>query len=639
MIFEETCIDERELKEQKERAEARIAEEVTADFLRRREERRAVESGWLLNINFFSGNQYCDVSPFGGVIEEDRQFYWQSRRVFNHIAPTIDSRIAKLEKMKPELVVRAFSDEDGDVKAAKLATGILKYVQDRIGLNELASRATTWSETCGCAFFKIDWNEKGGRQVAIDEENNPVYEGEVQVSVVPPFEVFPDRLDAEDLDGVHSLIHARAVPVSYIEERFGVALEGREVSGLLSYSEPSGGKLPFQKAGMSFTDLKDGEILIERYTRPSVDAPQGRLEIVAGGKLLYAGVLPLINGERNERGFPFVKQDCLRLPGAFFGCSVIDRLIPVQRAYNAVRNRKHEFLNRLSMGVLTVEDGSIDVDELAEDGLQPGRVLVYRQGGKAPEMLDCGSIPSEFKDEEEWLEREFAMISGVSDLSQNSTPARVTSATGLQLLLSQDESRLSATVTSIERALKEVGRQILRLYRQFAGTARLMTLTGENKKTQIYYFNASSLDVNDLQFESKETVTPEEKKATLLRLYEAGLLTDENGKLTAENKNRILEAFGFGSYENARDISALHIAKAGEENLALKEADVLPDEYDDHALHINEHTRFLLSAEFKRYQDREVLKKRYVAHMEAHKKMSKGGERAAGETACGLAEK
>lgn len=623
MIFNETGLSEEEIQRQKEREEARIADEVTADFLRRREERRAVESGWLLNINFLSGNQYCDVSPFGGVTEEDKQFYWQSRRVFNHIAPTIDSRIAKLEKMKPELTVRAFSDEDGDVKAAKLATGILKYVHDRIGLNELSSRVTNWSETCGCAFFKIDWDAQGGRQVAVDEENRPIYEGEVQVSVVPPFEVFPDRLDAEDLDGVRSLIHARAVSVEYIHQRFGVALQGREITGIMSYSEPSAAKQPMQKFGMNFTDIKDAEILIERYTRPSVDAPRGKLEIVAGGKLLYAGELPLINGERNERGFPFVKQDCIRLPGAFFGSSVIDRLIPVQRAYNAVRNRKHEFLNRLSMGVLTVEDGSVDTDELSEEGLLPGKILVYRQGGKEPKMLDCGGMPGEFKDEEEWLEKEFAMISGVSDLSQNSTPALVTSATGLQLLLSQDESRLTATVTSIERALKEVGRQILRLYRQFAGTARLMTLTGENKKTQLYYFNASSLDVNDLQFESKETVTPAEKKATLLNLYQAGLLTDENGKLTAESKNRILEAFGYGSYENARDLSSLHIAKAGEENLEIKEKEVLPDPYDDHALHINEHTRYLLSAEFKRAKNREELKNKFIAHLDAHKKMQK----------------
>lgn len=147
-------------------------------------------------------------------------------------------------------------------------------------------------------------------------------------------------------------------------------------------------------------------------------------------------------------------------------------------------------------------------------------------------------------------------------------------------------------------------------------------MTGDNKKTEAYYFNAASLDVSDLQFESQEVATPEEKRATLLNLYEAGLLTNDEGKLTTENKNRILEAFGFGSYENAKDISALHIEKADEENLEMKEVDVAVDEYDDHALHIAEHTRFLLSAEFKKSTKKEELKKRFLLHMEAHKRMS-----------------
>ena len=174
--------------------------------------------------------------------------------------------------------------------------------------------------------------------------------------------------------------------------------------------------------------------------------------------------------------------------------------------------------------------------------------------------------------------------------------------------------------------MKEVGKQILRLYRQFAGTARLMTLTGENKKTQVYYFNAANLEVSDVQFESQETASPEEKRATLLKLYEAGLLTDEEGKLTQENKNRILEAFGFGSYENARDISALHTAKAKEENLDLTASEVCVDEYDDHSVHITEHIRFLLSAEFKKRKDCGEVKKRCLAHIDAHKIAKRANE-------------
>jgi hypothetical protein len=226
---------------------------------------------------------------------------------------------------------------------------------------------------------------------------------------------------------------------------------------------------------------------------------------------------------------------------------VVDRLIPVQRAYNAVRNRKHEFLSRISMGVLAVEDGSVDVDELSEEGLAPGKILVYRQGGKAPELLDCGNVPSEFAAEEDRLEKEFTTISGVSDLSQNSNPARVTSASGLQLLITQDDSRLSASLENLAAAMRETGRHILRLYRQFAGNARLMTLTGENKKKQACYFNAAEIDGDDILFETDETMTNAQKRETLLELFRAGLLTDEDGKVTKENRNRILDAFGLGN--------------------------------------------------------------------------------------------
>ena len=620
MEMEVSGLPEQAAERVRERRAAALAEEITRDFLRRREQRRGLEGGWTLNLNFFNGNQYCDVSPFGDVVEEEARYYWQTRRVFNHVAPTVESRLAKLEQLKPELRVRAFSDEDGDVKAAKLATGVLRYAQERIGLEECVSKAIVWSEVCGSAFYKVVWNEKGGRQVAVDEQNQPIYEGEIQVRVVPPFEIFPDRLDAEDLSEVQSLIHAQTVTAAYVFENFGVAVKGSAKAEGVGY-KPFTQNAAFGSAAGD--DREDYVILLERYTKPCAEMPDGRLEIVAENKLLYEGALPYENGERGERDFPFVKQDCMRRAGAFFGCAIVDRLIPVQRAYNAVRNRKHEFLNRLSMGVLTVEDGSVDTDELAEEGLLPGKILVYRQGGKAPEMMDCGSVPSEFKDEEEWLEKEFALISGVSDLSQSSTPLSVTSATGLQLLLSQDESRLAATVACMQRAVKEVGRQILKLYRQFAGSARLMTMTGENKKTQICYFNAANLSVNDVQFESQEAVTMEERRATLLRLHEAGLLTDENGTLTQENKNRILEAFGYGTYENARDISALHIAKASEENLELKSAEILPDSYDEHDLHILEHTRYLLSSEFKRLGKKEEVKERITAHIALHKKMKK----------------
>lgn len=66
---------------------------------------------------------------------------------------------------------------------------------------------------------------------------------------------------------------------------------------------------------------------------------------------------------------------------------LVDMLIPCQRSYNALKGRYAEYINRLSTGVIVVEDGSADIDELVEDGVTPGKVIVYRQGSVPPTIL------------------------------------------------------------------------------------------------------------------------------------------------------------------------------------------------------------------------------------------------------------
>lgn len=65
---------------------------------------------------------------------------------------------------------------------------------------------------------------------------------------------------------------------------------------------------------------------------------------------------------------------------------LVDRLIPCQRSYNALKGRYAEYVNRLSVGVVVAEDGSVDTDALAEEGLVSGKVIIYRQGSMPPKI-------------------------------------------------------------------------------------------------------------------------------------------------------------------------------------------------------------------------------------------------------------
>ncbi|MBR2903665.1 MAG: hypothetical protein IKC37_03365 [Clostridia bacterium] len=602
---------EKRLEKAKADAQKKKAQAIEADYLARKEERRKRESEWLLSGKFVAGEQYYDVMPDGEVAEEDKRFFWQSRRVFNRIAPTIDARMAKLVRAIPKLRVRAFSGDEAEVQAAKLSTAILQSVKEKLSLHAEIEKGTRWAEVCGSVFYKIVWDAQAGKRVGTDGDGNPVYEGEISVSVTPPFEIFPSSLCAENMAETESLIHAKVVPAAYVFEKFGVAVTPSEI--------------PVSTLGGDNGRMKDGVVYIERYTLPTQAYPDGRLEIVAGGELLYEGDLPYLNAGDGGRTYPFVKQDCLSSAGNFFGGSIVARLIPLQRAYNAVRNRKHEFLNRAAFGVLTVEDGSLDADELADEGLAPGRVLVYRQGGNPPKFLDGGDLPAQFEREEEWLEKEFAVLSGISDFSQRSYTAAVTSATGLQLMLAQDNSRLQNTVAALESATQEIGRHILRLYKQFAGTARLASVSGEGDAVQSYYFNASDLHADDVTFESEAIVSVEEKRETLLRLYEAGILTGEDGKVSTKHKNEILEAFGLEALEGEKDVVTLHIQKAAQENIAFATGEVAVEDFDDHAVHIAEHTRHLLTVCLQG-RDGAQTKARATAHLNAHKRKLKDEE-------------
>ena len=609
------------MKDQKDKAAARVVRALHEEFARRQAERRYLEKGWELNMQFLAGNQYCGIAPDGELEEEEARFAWQYRRVFNHIAPAIDTRCAKLSRVRPVMTVRAGGGSEEEMRAANVASNVLRSACEECGFNEVVSRATVWSETCGTAFYKVLW-----------EEGVPGRQAGVRVVAVPPFEVYPQALGCESVEEQESIIHAKAMPVSDIERLYGVRPAGRDISefSLAPVSAPS--NFAGGQGGAVRGVLKDAELVIELYRRPTADLPDGRLTVVAGEFLVYDGPLPYRNGENGERTYPFVKQCAIELSGAFFGGSVIDRMIPVQRAYNAVKNRKHEFLNRLTMGVLAVEDGSVDADELLEEGLAPGRVIVYRQGSTPPKMLGADSLPAEFAEEEAMLLNEFVLVSGVSEISTTSqNRTNVSSAVGLQLLIDQDDTRLAVTTDSIKRAMKKVGRHILRLMRQCAGK-RVMRAAGTGQRVETFSFCGADIASDDVVFrtDNDETNSPSKRRSLIYELYNMGLLADENGKVSDETRARVLDALGFAGLDGGQGIGSLHANKAAGENMRLLTEDVPVDFYDDDALHVDEHTRFLLSGEFRGGDE---AKARFEEHLRAHRvRMREQGNAAAAES-------
>ncbi len=570
-----------------------IVKEILADFSARQQMRRPFELVWQLNMNFLMGNQYCQIGKTD--IEQQTKFYfWQQLQVFNHIAPIVETRISRLNRVRPHTVARPFSASDSDIASAKVATKILDSAQEKLSLDQLITQATAWSEICGTSFYKVSWNNLSQ---------------DVEVSVCSPFEIYPDS-NTGALTNCNSIIHAKVYSSADVKTMYGVDVKGQplkvfDVCGQSGFSSVT-------------RETKPNQVLvIERYTRPTSDAPNGKLQIVAGNTLVYSGDMPYLLGENNTPTYPFVRQVSTEVAGCFWGTSVVERLIPVQRAYNAVKNRKHEFLNRLCMGVLTVEDGSVDTDNLEEEGLSPGKILVYRQGATKPSYMENNAVPTDFGEEEDRLLNEFTTVSGVSEFAGNSlTPSGASSGTALQLIAEQDEIRLSNSIDSVKNAIKQVSKYILRLYKQFVQSQKLIRYTGGNT-AEVFYFCGSEISSDDIVFETENQLTdsPTTRRTMIFDLLNAGVLSDENGNLPTYTKTKILSMLGFGDWQTAQDMAQLHTARAQRENLDIASAQVL--DVDDHALHIAEHTRFIVSNQDESFG--KDYRKKLLSHITEHK--------------------
>ena len=609
-----------------------LIKETLEDFEKRIRDRKSFDSQWQLNMNFYMGNQYCDVGFGGNVRDVDREYFWQEREVFNHIAPIIDIRLSKLSKIKPKMVIFPATNDETDIYTAKFGKKILNSISNKLNLMGKINQATKWSEICGTSFYKISWNSNLGQVVAIEDDGTKIKTGEVDISVCSPFEIYPDNASHETLEECQSIIHARALSVKEIQELYGVEVKGKDVNvySLDGATNTLGGLGigGFSKKLIE-TTRANSAIVIEKYVRPTDEYPNGRLIIVAGDKLVYNGELPYENGVDGKRDFPFVKQVCNEEVGNFWGVSMITRLIPIQRAYNAVKNRKHEYINRLTMGVLAVEDGSVDIDNLEEEGLAPGKILVYRQGSTSPQFLGGESLPADFAKEEDKLLKEFSTLSGTSQFGNMEDVSASLSGVALELLLDENESRLKFTTDSIKNAVKVVAKQVLRLYKQFAGLPRLIKVVGENGKLDILYFKGSDISSDDVQFdteiESNDTLS--QRREMIFKMLDKNLLCDEDGKIANSTKLKIMESLGFGLVENVVDLNDLHVKNADQENEKLaRGVDVETKEIDDDKLHLVQHVAYMLKTIYTDENVNKEIEEKFLKHIRQHKEKIQKGE-------------
>lgn len=578
------------------------------EYTRRREERLPLERQWVLNANFFAGHQNCAINPASGELQDTLPLYeYEERGVYNRIAPLVETRLSSLRTLSYAMTVRPRTSEGEDAQKSEVATALLRYTQSTCDFEGKKNTALLLSELYGTSFFLSLWSAEEGR------------EGEVALSVLSPFEVFPDQLSRTTVEDQGSILIAEVLSVEEIRSMYGVTVTGGDCDVYGMAATENGGAAGSAGAVLATSEkvAKNAALLLTYFEKPSADHAQGRMIVAAGDTLLWYSELPY--GE-----IPLVAVKCKEAAGQFFGKSAICDLIPLQRAYNGVKNRIHDYIRAVAANPLLVPEGAImDIESFATHGLPPGEVVEYNSERGKPEPLPPAPLPAELRYECEQLAADMEYTAGVSQLMVlGKTPSGVTSGRAIESLRQIDSSRLSLSGENLREAILRLSAVWLRLYKRFVSGYRALSVVGANGAAGVFAFSSEDINSFDIVFDTESELisSRESQREHFLSALQLGLFHDEKGQLPRAVKRRAREILSLGGESDFADCDELQVQAAERENAALLLGELpTPSLFDDHALHADTHLRFLLQARFAYLRkEKPQLARAFEAHLLSH---------------------
>ena len=610
-----------------------IIQKVLEDLEKRKTERSPLEQQWTLNANFLVGNQYCDINPYRGDIEQLEPVYdWLERETFNQIAPLVETRIANLKKINFMMKVKPATNELDDYAKAETSTSVLQHTQKISDFESKKNTSISWNELTGNCFWLSWWDKDKGEKYAVekilDVDENGVqqnketayFQGDLDYGLITPYEIYPESIFKQTVEAQRSIILEQVKTVDDIYDLYGVKVEGSNVETFELTPVGSGGGFGYENTTVTIghRTVDNAEKVITYFERPSKHKPNGQMIIIVGDdNLVYYGDLPYSR-------IPIVQTVCIEVAGQFFGKSTIERMIPIQRAYNGCVNRIHEYIKHIAIGSYIAEEGSIDIEEYEQNGQAPGAMLVYKQGTNPPVPIPNGALPSEIMTERYNLKQDMEYAAGVSQLMvYGQAPTGMTSGKALNALTEIDNTRLSLTGDNIRNSIRKLAIMWLEIYKKYATTHRIVNYVGGNNIGKAIVWSNEDINSYDVDYvtENELLMSEDAQKQNFFDAYNLGLFTDKNGVIPPRVKHKALEYMKCGNYSDIMSIDQLQIQAAQRENVFFENG-VIPEvsEFDEHEIHIEEHLRYVLQMDFQLLKNR---KPEYAQALENHLRQHK----------------
>lgn len=597
-------------------------------FKAAQDDRKAYEPQWLTNMAFYASKQTVEWDEETRKLRDfrDELPWWRPAPVVNLIKPSVITQYAKIVGHKPTANVEPGSDAPESAAAARFCDTYLEWQWTRLGKDALSRKAVLLATVVGTGLGKICWdphkgdtlrepdelvgpdgvsvpNPKAGQPKKL-QDGRPLRMGDVMTLPVSPLEFYPEP-NAETLDEMRHCFHVKLRSAAYVKEKYGKDIDEESIS-----AESVGARV-VDMIDARATRTTKGIPVKEFWEKPSAEYEEGRYVVYAGETLLEAGPNPY-----PKLPLPFVALNFYPAIGRFWGSCTVDDMIDLQRNYNKARGQAIEIRNLMSKPQWLVPDQTLD-DEY-EITSAPGQRIDYTPGpnGEKPEMIQGKEVPATYFKDMEQTKQEIYEVSGQHEVSR--AQGQTSTATGLQLLQDQDDSRLTPTIESYDSFIQKMEEATLVITKQFYAEPRLISVAGKDGSVEVMHFEGTSIPEEVRVRVQSSTALPRSRAARqeyVRGLWKDGLITEPKTAL------KLLE---FGDLEGVYDDVNADIRQAERENQRMTgdqtqeqaPTPVVADDFHNHAVHISEHNKYRKSEEYEALPDE--IKALFKQHVEQH---------------------
>lgn len=571
----------------------------------------ALEAQWLENIAMLTGHQYAQWNDaLRGLVHQHTPL-WRVKDVRNMIRPHSERRIAYLTAFTPKFNVRPNSREIGDEQAARVGGKIVPSYYSSCAMPEKIHELAYWIVSAGNGFLRVGFDQSAGDSFVgpeFDENGKPIldaqglplprvyYTGDIYTDLVSPFSVHIDPLVQRPSD-LERVVIRTARSIEWVRLRFGdeaaegiASLDTEDIQSeraVLSLIGPGtygavASTPQFRQRWCVFTEL---------WERRSAGAPEGRLILQAGKKILRHSKSPMPDAE-----LPIVWFRDMMVPGRPWGQSFIDNLVLPQKNYNRLVSSVLEHIYVTCHAKLLEPSlaGTEESDFVTEHG---ERIKYY--GNQAPSYLAPPPLPGDLDKAMAQILHDMDMTALSFGASRGQSQGRASGA-AINMLIEQDLQSKEPQIARMAYGLEQWARLVLKLAQQNVKSPRVVKIYGADGALDVDSFIGADLRGNyDVSIDVGQMM-PKSRALSMQMMQALGQV----GLFNPGNPRHVAAGFKMLELESPdpiiEDVSGDRHGAQIEDKWMLAGIPPPPPQYfEDHDMHVAQHTMTMKSDAWK----------------------------------------